>query len=52
MIFSDSASDVISVELVEEASKSGAQNAQKNGVTNMEFINAKVEDFLEKYIKD
>jgi len=30
MIFADVAQDVISVELVEEASKNGAKNAQKN----------------------
>lgn len=51
MIFSDIAKDVTSVELVEEASKSGAKNAQKNGVTNMSFVNAKVEDFLDDYLE-
>ncbi len=51
MIFSDVASDVVSVELVEEASKSGEQNAQKNGISNMSFVNAKVEEFLDDYLE-
>lgn len=51
MIFSDIAEKVISVELVEEASKNGNQIAAKNWVTNMEFVNAKVEDFLSKYLE-
>jgi len=51
MIFSDVASDVVSVELVEEASKSGEQNAQKNGISNMSFVNAKVEEFLDNYLE-
>jgi len=51
MIFSDIAQRVISVELVEEASKNGNQIAEKNGVTNMEFVNTKVEDFLEEYLE-
>lgn len=50
MIFADIASKVVSVELVEEASKSGAKNAQKNGITNMSFVNAKVEEFLDDYL--
>jgi len=51
MILSENATDVVSVELVEEASKSGAKNATKNGVTNMSFVNAKVEEFLDKYLQ-
>lgn len=51
MIFSDIAENVISVEFVEEASKSGKVNAEKNGVTNMKFVNAKVEDFLSTYLE-
>ena len=47
MIFSDIAQEVVSVELVKEASESGARNATKNGITNMKFVNAKVEEFLE-----
>ena len=50
MIFADIAEEVISVELVEEASKNGAKNAQKNGINTMQFVNAKVEDFLDDYI--
>ncbi|MCH8518247.1 23S rRNA (uracil(1939)-C(5))-methyltransferase RlmD [Candidatus Gracilibacteria bacterium] len=51
MIFSSIADKVISVELVEEASGNGKDNAEKNGIHNMEFINAKVEDFLEDYLE-
>lgn len=47
MIFSDIAREVVSVELVTEASESGARNAAKNGISNMKFVNAKVEEFLE-----
>lgn len=52
MILSEKATEVISVELVEEASKSGAKNAVKNGVTNMSFVNAKVEEFLDEYLSE
>lgn len=52
MLLSENASEVVSVELVEEASKSGAENAAKNGVTNMSFVNAKVEEFLDEYLKE
>lgn len=52
MILSEKASEVISVELVEEASKSGAKNAAKNWVTNMSFVNAKVEEFLDEYLAE
>lgn len=51
MIFSDIALEVVSVELVTEASESGARNAQKNGIKNMKFVNAKVEEFLGEYLK-
>ncbi len=50
MIFSDIAERVISVELNTEASENGTSNARKNGVKNMEFVNGKVEDFLEQYV--
>jgi len=52
MILSENASEVVSVELVEEASKSGAKNAAKNGVANMSFVNAKVEEFLDAYLAE
>jgi len=52
MILSEDASEVVSVELVEEASKSGEKNAQKNGITNMSFVNAKVEEFLDEYLAE
>ena len=51
MIFSDIAREVVSVELVTEASESGARNASKNGISNMKFVNTKVEEFLEEYLK-
>lgn len=50
MIMSDIAKNVISVELNEEASTNGQKNAQKNSINNVEFINAKVEDFLNDYL--
>lgn len=52
MTFSDISEKVISVELVEEASKNGALNAEKNKIHNMNFVNAKVEEFLEEYLKN
>ena len=51
MIFADISRDVVSVELNEEASSNGAKNAQKNSITNVEFVNAKVEDFLGDYLE-
>jgi tRNA/tmRNA/rRNA uracil-C5-methylase (TrmA/RlmC/RlmD family) len=36
---------VYSVELIESASRDGEKNAIRNNVKNVEFINAKVEDF-------
>ncbi len=50
MIFADVADEVVSVELVEEASKSGKKNAQKNSISNVSFVNAKVEEFLGTYL--
>ncbi len=50
MIFANSAAEIISVELVKEASQSWLKNAEKNGITNMSFVNAKVEEFLDTYI--
>ncbi len=52
MILSENATEVVSVELVEEASKSGAKNAAKNAVSNMSFVNAKVEEFLDEYLAE
>lgn len=50
MVFAPHAKKVISVELVTQASQDGKENATKNQITNMEFVNAKVEDFLEDYL--
>ena len=46
MIFSKFAKHVTSVELVESATENGKKNAVKNSITNIDFVNAKVEDFL------
>ncbi len=43
---------VHSVELVASASKDWEKNAQFNGITNMTFVNKKVENFLWKYLAD
>jgi tRNA/tmRNA/rRNA uracil-C5-methylase (TrmA/RlmC/RlmD family) len=36
--------------LVTSASSDGEANAKLNGLTNIEFVNAKVEDFLGDYL--
>lgn len=46
------AKHVTSVELVTSASQDGEQNAKANGINNMDFVNAKVEDFLDDYISE
>lgn len=51
MVFAPHSKKVISVELVKDASEDGKENAMKNGITNMDFVNAKVEVFLDDYIK-
>lgn len=48
MLLSRFFDQVYSVELVASASEDGQKNATKNGVQNMQFINAKVEDFAQK----
>ena len=51
MIFAKAwAKHVTSVELVTSASKDGEKNAKLNWIDNMDFVNAKVEDFLDKYL--
>ena len=45
------AKEVISVELVESASKDGQKNASHNNLANISFVNAKVEDFLDTYLE-
>ena len=52
MVFAKFAKKIISVELVESASKDWEKNAQKNDISNMEFVNKKVEDFLDDYLKE
>lgn len=43
---------VYSVELVESASRDGEANALRNSVSNVEFVNAKVEDFASEFAKN
>lgn len=45
-------SRVYSVELATSSSQDGVKNALKNQVHNVEFINAKVEDFAEKFASE
>lgn len=49
MLLSKHFSKVYSVELVTSSSEDGQNNAKRNGVENMEFINAKVEDFAKDF---
>jgi tRNA/tmRNA/rRNA uracil-C5-methylase (TrmA/RlmC/RlmD family) len=46
------AKSVTSVEVVDSASKDWEQNAKLNLIENMTFVNAKVEDFLDKYLSE
>lgn len=50
MIFSPHSKKVISVELVKDASEDWKENAKKNWIKNMDFVNAKVEEFLDDYL--
>jgi len=52
MIFAKYAKDIISVEILQSASKDGEKNAKLNKINNISFVNAKVEDFLDDYIKN
>ncbi len=53
MIFAKAdAKQVTSVELVKSASRDWEKNAKLNWIKNMDFVNAKVEDFLGKYISN
>ncbi|MDD5213896.1 MAG: 23S rRNA (uracil(1939)-C(5))-methyltransferase RlmD [Candidatus Gracilibacteria bacterium] len=51
MVFASHSKKVISVELVKDASEDGKENAIKNNIKNMDFVNAKVEEFLGEYLK-
>ncbi|MDD2907358.1 MAG: 23S rRNA (uracil(1939)-C(5))-methyltransferase RlmD [Candidatus Gracilibacteria bacterium] len=52
MIFAKhGAKKVTSVEMVTSASLDGKENAELNALHNIDFVNAKVEDFLDDYIK-
>jgi len=52
ILLSDRFEKVYSVELVTEASKDGAKNAQKNGVDNIVFVNQKTEVFLKEFLAE
>ncbi|MBW7955042.1 23S rRNA (uracil(1939)-C(5))-methyltransferase RlmD [Candidatus Gracilibacteria bacterium] len=52
MVFAKHVKEVISVELIESASKDGELNALKNNLTNISFVNKKVEDFLKSYLEN
>lgn len=53
MIFAKhGAKHVTSVELVTSASKDGEKNAKLNNISNMDFVNAKVEEFLDDYLNE
>ncbi|MDP2103756.1 MAG: hypothetical protein Q8K26_02445, partial [Candidatus Gracilibacteria bacterium] len=49
ILFSDRFEQVYSVELVPQASQDGEKNARRNSIDNIEFVNAKVEVFLEDF---
>ncbi|EKE27306.1 MAG: 23S rRNA m(5)U-1939 methyltransferase [uncultured bacterium (gcode 4)] len=49
IIFSPFFKNVYSVEIVKEASEDGKRNAKLNGINNIEFVNAKVENFLKDF---
>ena len=52
IIFANSgAKNVVSVELVTSASQDWEKNARLNSLNNINFVNAKVEDFLWKYLE-
>lgn len=43
--------EVYSVELVPDASRDGAANADKNGIKNVHFICGKAEDFARSFLE-
>lgn len=49
MIVAGQAQKVYSVEIVASASEDNKRNLEKNGITNVEVINAPVEDFLKNW---
>lgn len=52
ILLADRFEHIYSVELVTEASKDGAKNALKNGVSNITFINEKTEKFLPRFLEE
>jgi len=51
ILLSEKFKKVYSVELVKEASEDGKRNAKLNWIDNVEFVNAKVEEFLKDFVK-
>lgn len=49
MTFAPFTKEVYSVEMVTDASLDGEKNAKLNNISNMKFVNAKVEDFLKEF---
>jgi len=49
MIVASQAQKVYSVEIVASASEDNIRNLEKNGLKNVEVINAPVEDFLKNW---
>lgn len=52
MLMSKKAKMVYGIEYVEEATKDAIKTAKENGISNIKFINGKVEDKLEMLIKN
>ncbi len=52
ILLSQSFEKVYSVELVTSSSQDGKKNAVRNNVTNVEFVNEKVEDFALKFTNE
>lgn len=52
MTFAPFTKEVYSVEMVTDASKDWEKNAILNNISNMNFVNAKVEDFLKEFTLD
>lgn len=52
ILLSQNFQKVYSVELIESSSRDGLSNAKRNNVSNVEFIQAKVEDFAADFTKN
>ncbi|MHA1617075.1 MAG: 23S rRNA (uracil(1939)-C(5))-methyltransferase RlmD [Candidatus Njordarchaeales archaeon] len=52
LIIAENFSKVVGIEVVPEAIKAGNENAKINGINNVEFLEGKVEDLLQKIINE